>query len=101
MNYIGKLEKLEEQFWARVSNLGVKYRKDVVLPLCKEHNVCFISGMGRFFFYENDEAQKEIDEDHPLWNETMKVLIGILDREITHNQFFGYFIDDVTSEDIK
>lgn len=80
-------EKLEE--------IAETWRAQTLLPFCRRHRLTFISGMGRTVFYRDEEPVDSYDMP------ALKRLEEVLNLEgIGPNDCLGYYIRDVTEEDL-
>jgi hypothetical protein len=92
--------KLQETFDKQVSDLAERIRTEVIVPMCQKHQLTFLSGMGRFFFSRDKENYSdEYDTPDELKFDLVPIL-NLLDQEVSHNQYLGYYVSDVKKEDI-
>lgn len=107
--YSKTLENLQEEYQVKVQRLAAEYREFVLLPLCKKHKLCFVSGMGTFFFHSAadgdafDGQSWSVRDMGDAIQERKRYLIPyleMLDQEVEQGQYFGYYIDDITHEDL-
>ncbi len=98
------LDKVLKENDERITKLAEEFRSEVLIPLCKKHQLRFTSGMGMYFFTTKKVTYIERDEDfenHPHLKDELKPIFDLLDEEISHGQHFGYCVSDISSKDIK
>jgi hypothetical protein len=97
------------EYERKIEQLATEYRRDVLLLLCKKHQICFWSGMGDFYFCPmNDDRTRSgatwaVGDEVQAGIERKRYLIPVLEvlnQEIEHGQYFGYFVQDVRPEDL-
>jgi hypothetical protein len=113
--YAAELERLLKTFDKQLEILAERIRTELVVPACKRHRLCFVSGNGTFFFrrkgtkneYDALEPTYGNSEDleydvppgyRPLSSAAKKTLGPILDllnQEISHGEYLGYLVSDV------
>jgi hypothetical protein len=85
-----------------VANL---FRESTLEPFCKENEIDFISGAGKYFFHRPSEGffverPAEIDSLPPDWlalGDTLEGLFFVLDRELLNGRRFGNHVRSVIS----
>lgn len=102
-HFLSQLQSAQDQFDQTVSELGEEIRKQVLIPVCKRNKLEFISGMGRFFFTTQDG--KNYGESWELegnrLQRVLKPVFALLNKEVTHGQYLGYFVSDVRKADYE
>lgn len=105
--YLQELREAQDTFDEAVSNLGDSIRREIIIPLCKKHNLTFISGNGDFFFTDENNMDYG-DYLDPIFKETsskklqnIQKVLGLLSTEVTLHQCLGYFVEDVDEEDYQ
>ena len=105
--YAKKLKGLVSEFEEKVEALAEEYRQTVLIPLCKKHSLCFLSGMGTFYFY----PAKDFGKFGSDWNASnfddcvieekmfLAPYLETLNEEVTHGQYFGYYVEDIVPGD--
>ena len=94
--YADALDILQKKFDEDVSALAEKLRQEVIIPVCKKHRLKFLSGMGRFFFYRGEKTYNDThDHMSDSLREDLKPIFDLLNTEVSHNQYLGYYVDDV------
>lgn len=89
------VEGAVERMRGEVAELAERWRRDVLLPFCRAQRLTYLAGNGRATFdRSNGEA---LAPDDPLLAELMPVL----NIEITHADYFGYYVDSVTKKDLR
>lgn len=88
-----------------LERLAELYRQEILIPLCKKKKMRFMSGNGTFIFY-NAEGTKDwqVGANYEAINLKKRYLIPILEdlnQEVSHGQYFGYYVCDVDTKDIK
>lgn len=92
--YQKRLEELQKTFEKKVQILADKVRKEVLIPHCKKHGLCFYSGMGRFFF-DKDGATITPDYAPKLVAKfELSQLFQLLELEVKRNVLLGEYISD-------
>lgn len=105
-SYINRLTRIEDRFWEDCRLLGKEVRNDIIIPICKKHDLEFLSGNGDFFFFRGntnlsqacDFAHYSDDISKREMRELEKLLIPILNTlntEVTRAQYLGYFVNEV------
>ena len=99
--FASKLEAAQIAFDREVSDLGEQIRQSIIIPVCKRHSLEFTSGMGRYFFTTKTNVNiNELDYEGTKWEKILKPIFDLLNKEVSHNQYLGYFVSDVTKEDL-
>lgn len=95
--YERRFQKIEDQMEADVEALAQKYRKEVLIPLCREHQLEFRSGMGTHTFFT---LAGDCLHD---WHKTSwgSEVFGVLQLQPRRGDDFGNTISDVTEDDWK
>lgn len=101
--FLKELNDTQEAFWQNISDLGAKIREQVIIPVCKRNKLEFTSGMGRFFFTtQNGQNYGESWElEGNRLQTALKPVFALLNQEITHNQYLGFFVSDVRKADYE
>jgi len=99
------VEQILEEARERVGKLAEEYRERVLLPLCREHKLTYIAGMGRTVFYVNDNERESMGsiDDAVLMGYGMVLDTVFKDINVPvmgTNDCFGYYIKDITKKDI-
>lgn len=102
------LKKAQDDFNTAVQDIGVKIRQEVIIPVCKQHKLEFVSGMGTFFFCTTDFSTKGGKHIGAAWEvegtrleRVLKPVFEILNQEVDHVQVLGYYVDDVRKADYE
>lgn len=103
-----KINEAQDAFDAVIDKIADEYRSEVIIPLCIKYELEFVSGMGTFFFVTKED--ENINEDD-AWSdgaraailqgrmgESLREIFNQLNVEISHNQCFGYRVEDVNKE---
>jgi hypothetical protein len=98
--YSEQVEAIKQRFDNDLQELGERIRNEVVAPACKNHRLKFFAGNGTFFFSKGKKTYADVlDPDFQsapkAIRETLKPIIDLLNTEITHNDFLGYYVGDV------
>ncbi len=94
--YEKALDILQKKFEENISALADQIREDVIIPVCKKHKLIFISGMGSFFFARGDKTYTDThDRMSDSLREDLVPILNLLNTEVTHNQYLGFYVDDV------
>jgi hypothetical protein len=112
--FLCAIKKAQEDFDAAVEEAATKFRLEVLIPLCKKYKLEFVSGMGRTVFYA-DNWEKYSTEDARCpesfeyeWELKDTKLEGklthaldLLNKEVSGNDVFGYYVSDVRKADYE
>lgn len=111
--FAAELESCREAYHAAVEALADRVRRELVIPTCRRRKMTFTSGMGDYFFSRS--------ADHPRirapWGlgETigsadearatpgckgLARIFAVLDVEVEYNHPLGFWVCDVTEEDL-
>lgn len=93
-SFKAKLERAQKSFYVKVTALANKLRKEVVIPLCKQHNMCFYSGMGRFFFDKNGEVLTPDYSPKKITKYSLGEVFEIMQMEVVPNRQLGEYVSD-------
>lgn len=88
----------------RVAELAEAYRKDVLVPFCREHRLTYIAGNGRTVFYaaRGDRSFGSPGEARVEGYAAAVPIFEVLDQPaIGREDYFGFYIRDVTRRDIR
>ena len=88
-----------------VEALAEKARRDVVVPVCKEHHLDYLAGMGRVIFTGDLDGEEvnvtSVYEAENSYDGHFKFLVPVfnkvVDLEVDHNSVLGYYIRDVNT----
>lgn len=95
-NFEKELKLLQEEFDRKVTKLAEEVRAELVIPACHKYKLDFISGMGRFLFFRG-ELQIADEDDAKRYNiPALKPIFEVLNLEVSHGQYLGYWVSDVT-----
>lgn len=90
-----RVEAALEEAREKIQRLADEFRERRLLPFCRRHRLTFIAGMGSTVFYR---------DGRPVYSTDLRVLAPmeeVLDIEaVGRNDVFGFYIADVTDEDI-
>lgn len=102
-HFMKELQTAQDQFDQTISELGEEIRKQVIIPVCKRNKLEFISGMGRFFFTTNlgKDIGDASEAEGTRLERVLKPIFDLLNEEVSHNQYLGYFVSDVRKDDLK
>jgi len=109
-NYSKILDSLQEEYQRKIQDQAAEYRNSVLLPLCKDRKLCFLSGMGEFYFYPATDDGTRFGsswtagcvEDAILSRKRYLVpFLEVLNQEVEQGQFFGFYVDDIRREDLE
>lgn len=94
--YTKQVAVIKERFDNDLQELGLLIRNEVVAPACKDHGLKFFSGNGTFFFAKGDTTYSDISDlrDNAV-GKALKPIIDLLNTEITHNDYLGFYVGDV------
>jgi len=99
--YTQEVNVIKERFDNDLQELGLRIRNEVVAPACKNHGLKFFSGNGTFFFAKGDITYSDsftFNTDHlqhdPI-GKALKPIIDLLNTEITHNDYLGFYVGQV------
>ncbi len=84
MNYHEELGKLQTEAERRLSELGDRYYREVIVPLCRKYNLRFISGMGSYFFGAN-AGKYSLGFDVHIGEDRLPHLVGEIEEWIAYN----------------
>lgn len=102
MSFEEELEFLQKEFDSKVQALADRVRQELVVPVCKIHGLRFISGMGTFFFSKGkvNVGSLPTGYDEERLNEqcNLSPIMEILDLEVSHGQYLGYWVSDVSAK---
>lgn len=101
-NYNKTIDKILDAQEKSLSKLGREYRKEVLIPLCKERRLTFFHGVasntGDFIFYAEDKTYKSSDSDFIPW---LEPIFSMLKTEVGLNKDFGLYVEEVLEKDLK
>jgi hypothetical protein len=97
-SYPEKIEAIVNTMERSLQDLGVKYRKEVIIPLCKKYKLDFFSGNGEFFFvplYGTDVGTSLYSWDDELLgaHPHLVPVFQILKIDIDYINYFGNYIE--------
>lgn len=104
------LDSLQEEYQRKIQELAAEYRESVLLPLCKKRKLCFISGMGEFYFYPaSDDGTRfgsswtagDVDDAILECKRYLIPFLEVLNQEVERDQYFGFYVDDIRKEDLE
>lgn len=98
--YTEQVTVIKERFDNDLQELGLRIRNEVVAPACKNHGLKFFSGNGTFFFAKGERTYSDVlDPDFKsapkALREALEPIINLLNTEITHNDYLGFYVGDV------
>jgi len=101
MKYDKELESIQADFRAKVEALADKVRTDLMIPVCRRHQLEFYSGNGTFFF-DWEELQLsslhtglDTPEGRAIKRFRLQSILEVLDLEVSHNNHLGFYCRDV------
>jgi hypothetical protein len=109
---VDKIEKIEKEHDKQMTELADEYRKEVIIPFCKKYGLLYGTGMGTMSFFVRHPEIDTVDEIDCELNKIpdfvpqkaipeLKEIYKILRTDdMNPNQCFGYYVDDVTEEDL-
>lgn len=93
-----ELERLQH----RIQVLADIYRADVLIPLCRKHRLTFVSGMGRTVFYKGKMSIGDYYDAELAKMRYLKPVFEVINKEVlSGTDVFGFYVADVTKDDIK
>ncbi len=96
--YTQQVNVIKERFDNDLQELGLRIRNEVVAPACKNHRLKFFSGNGTFFFARGEETYSEVrdlERASKTLRETLEPIINLLNTEIVHNDYLGFYVGQV------
>ncbi len=98
--YQTELTQLMASFDDSLNRLGDKIRREVVTPACRQHKITFTSGMGTYYFSKGNDNIGSVEDPEfkrlsKAAQETVRTVLTLLDQEISHGQYLGFFVGDV------
>lgn len=92
-----RVDDARAAFDHQVSLIAAEVRKNLVVPLCLRRDFTFVTGNGRYAFYgkKNNEPcsySNSLDPDTPA---DVRRVLAVLDTEVTHGQYLGFFVECV------
>jgi hypothetical protein len=109
---VNKIKKVQEEYDKQMTELADEYRKEVVIPFCKKYRLLYGTGMGTMSFFVRHPEIVTVDGIDCELNKIpdfvpkkaipeLKEIFKILRTDdISPYQCFGYYVDDVTEEDL-
>ncbi len=102
--FLQKLEEVNQHYENELQNLGLQIRNEVVQPICKLYDICFVSTKNSFFFNSRDKRTQwwdsRIDYPQDSIGFNLKAVIELLDTKVNgHLQdspVLGTYIGDVS-----
>jgi len=92
-----KIEKSQQSFNTKIQLIANQFRREIIIPVCKKHNLCFYSGIGGNIFDKDGET---LSPSHSKHSKLMRYeLIGIfkaLDLLVFNNIRLGSYVSDYT-----
>lgn len=101
--FLAALKKSQDTFYEEVRAIAEKIRREVIIPVCKQHNLEFVSGNGTYFFTTNNG--KTVSDGHVRHDDTtkydraLKPVFELLGEEVIYNQQIGDYVLDVRKKD--
>ena len=96
IDYEAEIDKIIQQAQNNIQELADKFRVEVLIPFCRRKKFTYMAGNGMTVFYN----QK--GESINFWDKRLKPVQEIIDLGIFgSNDCLGYYVSDVTKEDIK
>ena len=105
------LEQAKEDFENRIQNIADKVRTDIIIPVCKEYGLEFVSGNGRAIFFLKDWEKYSTDDcrcpdafeydwelDDTLLAGKLTHALDLINQEVSYNSSLGNYISDVRKE---
>lgn len=112
-----ELKALQEQLEKDLDALGDKIGREIVVPVCAKYKLAFVTIQGNFWFMkkkytknqndwhnaprygDSEELSDPIDADYDdisdAAKEALRPILDLLNMEVSHNQFLGYYVDEV------
>lgn len=97
-----ELEEIALRARSAVDNLADEYRRDVVEPLCRKHNLDFMTGNGTMIFvgdYNDREVTvRDLISARDRFDGAfsyLESLFEVLELEVGRDDYFGYYVEDV------
>ena len=112
----GLLRRTLRRHALELGMLGEKVRAEIVKPVCKKYKLNFVVGNGEFFFRKKKTKNKGFDAVEPRYGncedlvqdvppgyrglsdsakKALKSILALLNEEISHGQYLGYFVRGV------
>lgn len=90
------MESILEDARTKIQDLADEFRTQRLIPFCKRHRLTYLAGNGMTCFYRDDKSIHSWDL------KALEPIEKILDIEaVGYNDCLGFYVDDVTEEDIK
>lgn len=80
----------------QIQALADEFRRQRLLPFCREHKLTYLAGMGRTVFYRRG---KPIDSSELYALTPIEEILNI--EAVGRNDYFGFYIADITNKDLK
>jgi hypothetical protein len=96
-----QLSKFQETYHNNISTLADEFRDKILIPLCSKKKLTFVSGMGRFFFSTTANIDINEIDDKLIEKHGLKTIFDILNIELTRDDYFGYYVSDISENDWK
>jgi hypothetical protein len=96
MKVASEVEKILKGTVSRVQDLADLYRERVLVPFCRKHHLTYIAGMGRTVFYDSNDRPVDSLDIRAL----KKIEVDLNVEVLGTNDVFGYYISDITEQDI-
>lgn len=97
--YLDRAEAIQARRDKDLQALGAEIRKTIVEPLCKKHNLRFLSGNGEFFFIdEEDNSYRyafDLNNAPKKIQKPIKAVMDLLNMTIAYNDYLGYYVENV------
>ena len=90
-----RVEAALEEARQKIQRLADEFRERRLLPFCRRHRLTFVAGMGRTVFYRRG---RPVDSTDLAALASMEEIMDI--DAVGRNDAFGFYIADVTEEDI-
>ena len=108
--FCGELQDIQNETRRRIDALADRIREDVVIPLCRRHKLNFVAGNGTFYFFDPKLDVHHSVKPRAMMSEPDVALqarlpdvaeaFKILDLEVSHGDYLGFYIGDVRNEDL-
>lgn len=101
-----ELEEIALRARSAIDVLADEYRRDVVEPTCRKHNLDFMTGNGEMFFAHGKvdsfgvnetviRSDHDAEQGHKSKFSYLAPLFEVLELEVGRDDYFGYYVEDV------
>jgi hypothetical protein len=102
--YTKKAKSIEDAFVRSVEGLAADFRREVLVPLCKKHELRFLSGNGDYFFIlkSGETIADPLDDDFKRLPKSLQrpllQAFEVLNYEVGRDNRIGFYVMNVDGD---